>query len=77
MGVLGRFHVGCRTVASDALIIKDAIARQLDIPILLLEWASFDRRIYNESNTGDGWNFSRMSLPLADNVNRWKLCLYE
>lgn len=47
-GVLGRFHAGCRIGAADALIIKDAITRQLGIPALLLEWEGFDTRIYNE-----------------------------
>jgi benzoyl-CoA reductase/2-hydroxyglutaryl-CoA dehydratase subunit BcrC/BadD/HgdB len=47
-GVWGRFHVGCRIGAGDALIIKDAIARELGIPVLLLEWEGFDPRIYNE-----------------------------
>lgn len=47
-GVLGRFHVGCRIGAADALIIKDAITRQLGIPVLLLEWEGFDPRIYKE-----------------------------
>jgi benzoyl-CoA reductase/2-hydroxyglutaryl-CoA dehydratase subunit BcrC/BadD/HgdB len=46
-GVLDRFHVGCRSVAGDALLIKDAITRELGIPVLLLEWENFDPRVYN------------------------------
>ena len=33
---------------ADALIIKDAITRQLGIPVLLLECEGFDPRVYNE-----------------------------
>jgi benzoyl-CoA reductase/2-hydroxyglutaryl-CoA dehydratase subunit BcrC/BadD/HgdB len=46
-GVLNRFHVGCRTVAGDALIIDDAVRKELKIPVLLLEWENFDPRVYN------------------------------
>jgi benzoyl-CoA reductase/2-hydroxyglutaryl-CoA dehydratase subunit BcrC/BadD/HgdB len=46
-GVLNRFHVGCRTVAGDALIIKNALEKELGIPVLLLEYESFDPRVYN------------------------------
>jgi benzoyl-CoA reductase/2-hydroxyglutaryl-CoA dehydratase subunit BcrC/BadD/HgdB len=46
-GVFGRYHVGCRTVAGDALIIKEAIEKELDIPVLLLEWENFDPRYFN------------------------------
>ena len=47
-GVLGRYHVGCRIGVADALIIKDAITKQLGIPVLLLEWEGFDPRVYDE-----------------------------
>jgi benzoyl-CoA reductase/2-hydroxyglutaryl-CoA dehydratase subunit BcrC/BadD/HgdB len=46
-GVLGQYHTGCRTVAGDALIIRSAIAKELGIPVLLLEWEAFDPRVYN------------------------------
>ena len=46
-GVLDRFTVGCRTTVGDALIIKDAITKELGIPALLLEWEGFDPRAYN------------------------------
>ncbi|MEJ2739162.1 MAG: 2-hydroxyacyl-CoA dehydratase family protein, partial [Dehalococcoidia bacterium] len=45
-GVLGRYHVGCRTVAGDALICKSAITKELGIPVLLLEWENFDPRVH-------------------------------
>jgi hypothetical protein len=45
-GVLDRFHVGCRAVAGDALIIESAIKRELGIPVLVLEWENFDPRVY-------------------------------
>jgi hypothetical protein len=46
-GVLDRFHVGCRAVAGDAIIIKNAIEKELGIPVLLLEWENFDPRVYH------------------------------
>jgi benzoyl-CoA reductase/2-hydroxyglutaryl-CoA dehydratase subunit BcrC/BadD/HgdB len=46
-GVLNHYHVGCRSVAGDALIIKDAITKELGIPVLLLEWENFDPRVYH------------------------------
>lgn len=46
-GVLDRYHVGCRTVAGDALLIEQAIRKELDIPVLVLEWENFDPRAYN------------------------------
>jgi len=46
-GVLDRFHVGCRSVVADALIIEEAIKKELGIPVLLLEWENFDPRVYN------------------------------
>jgi benzoyl-CoA reductase/2-hydroxyglutaryl-CoA dehydratase subunit BcrC/BadD/HgdB len=47
-GLLDKFHVGCRTTVGDALIVKDAITRELGIPVLLLEWEGFDPRVYHE-----------------------------
>jgi len=46
-GVLGRFHVGCRSNAGDAIMIKNAVTKELGIPVLLLEWEAFDPRVYN------------------------------
>lgn len=46
-GVLDRFHAGCRFVAGDAPLLKDAIEKEIDVPVLLLEWENFDPRIYN------------------------------
>jgi benzoyl-CoA reductase/2-hydroxyglutaryl-CoA dehydratase subunit BcrC/BadD/HgdB len=46
-GVLARFHAGCRSVAGDAIMIKNAITKELGIPVLLLEWENFDPRVYN------------------------------
>ena len=45
-GVLDRFHVGCRAVAGDALLIENAIKKELGIPVMLLEWENFDPRVY-------------------------------
>jgi benzoyl-CoA reductase/2-hydroxyglutaryl-CoA dehydratase subunit BcrC/BadD/HgdB len=47
-GVLDKYHVGCRMGAADAMLLKDAITRQLGIPVLLMEWEGFDPRAYNE-----------------------------
>ncbi|MBN1367884.1 MAG: 2-hydroxyacyl-CoA dehydratase [Dehalococcoidales bacterium] len=47
-GVIDRYHVGCRTVSGDALIIEEAIKKELGIPVLTLEWENFDPRAYNE-----------------------------
>jgi benzoyl-CoA reductase/2-hydroxyglutaryl-CoA dehydratase subunit BcrC/BadD/HgdB len=46
-GVLDHFHVGCRGVAGDALIIQDAIRKELGIPVLALEWENFDPRVFS------------------------------
>jgi benzoyl-CoA reductase/2-hydroxyglutaryl-CoA dehydratase subunit BcrC/BadD/HgdB len=46
-GVLNHYHVGCRSVAGDAFIIKDEITKKLGIPVLLLEWENFDPRVYD------------------------------
>jgi benzoyl-CoA reductase/2-hydroxyglutaryl-CoA dehydratase subunit BcrC/BadD/HgdB len=46
-GVLCRSHVGCRTIASDIIIIKDVIKKELGLPAILLESESFDPRYYN------------------------------
>ena len=46
-GVLNRSHIGCRTVAGDALMIKNAITKELGIPVLPLEWEGFDPRVYD------------------------------
>jgi benzoyl-CoA reductase/2-hydroxyglutaryl-CoA dehydratase subunit BcrC/BadD/HgdB len=45
-GVLDRFHVGCRAVAGDAMLIEKAINKELGIPVMLLEWENFDPRVY-------------------------------
>ena len=45
-GVLGRYHVGCRTIAADTFVCKSAITKELGIPVLLLEWESFDPRVH-------------------------------
>jgi benzoyl-CoA reductase/2-hydroxyglutaryl-CoA dehydratase subunit BcrC/BadD/HgdB len=46
-GVLDRYHVGCRTVVADALIISEAIKKELGLPVLVMEWENFDPRAYN------------------------------
>ncbi len=46
-GLFGRYHLGCRAVAGDAFILGEAVKKELDIPVLLLEWENFDPRYYN------------------------------
>jgi hypothetical protein len=46
-GLLNRCHIGCRTVTGDALLIKEAVSRELDIPVLFQERDDFDSRVYN------------------------------
>lgn len=47
-GVLCRYHVACRNLVADAIILRNEIVKQLGIPVLLIEWESFDPRIYDE-----------------------------
>jgi hypothetical protein len=47
-GVLARYHAGCRSGALDAMIIRSAIKKELDIPVIALEWENFDPRVYNQ-----------------------------
>jgi benzoyl-CoA reductase/2-hydroxyglutaryl-CoA dehydratase subunit BcrC/BadD/HgdB len=46
-GVLNHYHVGCRYVAGDALTIKNAVTKELGLPVLTFEWDNFDPRSYN------------------------------
>jgi len=46
-GVQNHYHVGCRYVAGDAMTIKNAVMKELGIPVLTLEWENFDPRVYN------------------------------
>ena len=55
-GVLDRYHVGCRSVTGDALLIEEAIRKELGIPVLLMEWENFDPRIYSREQ--NNWKYS-------------------
>jgi hypothetical protein len=46
-GLLDRYHIGCRTVTGDAFLIKEAVSKELDIPVVLQERDDFDTRVYN------------------------------
>ena len=46
-GVLCHYHSGCRYVVGDVMIVRDAIHRELGIPVLMIEWENFDPRAYN------------------------------
>ena len=45
-GVLDRYHVGCRSVAADALLIEKVVKKELGIPVMTLEWENFDPRVF-------------------------------
>jgi benzoyl-CoA reductase/2-hydroxyglutaryl-CoA dehydratase subunit BcrC/BadD/HgdB len=47
-GLWDKYHIGCRINVGDALLIKDEVTRELNIPVLLMEWEGFDPRVYNE-----------------------------
>jgi benzoyl-CoA reductase/2-hydroxyglutaryl-CoA dehydratase subunit BcrC/BadD/HgdB len=47
-GVLDHYHVGCRGVAADALLLQETITKELGIPVLALEWENFDPRIFSQ-----------------------------
>jgi benzoyl-CoA reductase/2-hydroxyglutaryl-CoA dehydratase subunit BcrC/BadD/HgdB len=47
-GVIGRYHVACRTTVGDPLLMKDVINANPGIPVMVLEWESFDPRVYND-----------------------------
>jgi benzoyl-CoA reductase/2-hydroxyglutaryl-CoA dehydratase subunit BcrC/BadD/HgdB len=46
-GVLARYHAGCRSAALDAMIIRSEIKRELNIPVVVLDWENFDPRVFN------------------------------
>jgi len=46
-GVLNHYHLGCRYVVGDAMLLRDAIVKELGIPVLMVEWDNFDPRSYN------------------------------
>jgi benzoyl-CoA reductase/2-hydroxyglutaryl-CoA dehydratase subunit BcrC/BadD/HgdB len=47
-GLLDLYHAGCRTMVGDAIMIKQAVEREVGIPVLLMEWENFDSRIYSQ-----------------------------
>jgi len=46
-GVLNKYHVGCRAISGDPFLIADAVNRELNLPVLTLEWENFDTRVYD------------------------------
>jgi len=46
-GLFDRYHVGCRTSVGDAFIIKEAVEKETNLPVLVLEWENFDPRYFN------------------------------
>ena len=47
-GLWDKYHLGCRINVGDAFLVKDAVTKELGIPVLLMEWEGFDPRFYNE-----------------------------
>lgn len=43
-GILWAVHYPCRPTAGDAMMIKDAVTRELSIPMMVLEYDTFDSR---------------------------------
>jgi benzoyl-CoA reductase/2-hydroxyglutaryl-CoA dehydratase subunit BcrC/BadD/HgdB len=64
-GILNRYHVGCRAVAGDPLIIGDAVGKELGIPVLTLEWENFDPRVYNHEQYKRRLELFRMMLDTS------------
>jgi benzoyl-CoA reductase/2-hydroxyglutaryl-CoA dehydratase subunit BcrC/BadD/HgdB len=52
-GVINRYHVGCRAVTGDAMVIAQALKRELGIPVLTFEWENFDPRVYDRERYSD------------------------
>jgi len=46
-GILWYLHSNCRTYSTDALMIKDAMKRDINIPIMIMEGDLYDPRVYN------------------------------
>jgi hypothetical protein len=46
-GVINRYHVGCRSVTGDAMVIAEALKQKLGIPVLTFEWEDFDSRVFD------------------------------
>jgi benzoyl-CoA reductase/2-hydroxyglutaryl-CoA dehydratase subunit BcrC/BadD/HgdB len=61
-GVWDKYHVGCRINVGDAIIIKDEITRELNIPVLLMEWEGFDPRVYNEEQISKRFEIFRDAM---------------
>ena len=64
-GVLNHYHVGCRSVAGDAFIIKDEITKKLGIPVLSLEWENFDPRVYHHEQYKTRLELFKSTIPPA------------
>jgi benzoyl-CoA reductase/2-hydroxyglutaryl-CoA dehydratase subunit BcrC/BadD/HgdB len=47
-GLWDKYHLGCRINVGDAFLVKDAVTKELGIPVMLMEWEGFDPRMYNE-----------------------------
>jgi benzoyl-CoA reductase/2-hydroxyglutaryl-CoA dehydratase subunit BcrC/BadD/HgdB len=68
-GLLNRYHVGCRAVAGDPLIIGNAVGKELGIPVLTLEWENFDPRVYNHEQYKRRLELFRMMMDTSRNIS--------
>jgi benzoyl-CoA reductase/2-hydroxyglutaryl-CoA dehydratase subunit BcrC/BadD/HgdB len=50
-GVLNRYNVGCRITVGDAFPIRDAITKELGIPVLNLAVECWDSRYFDTEQT--------------------------
>lgn len=65
-GVIDHYHVGCRYMAADTFALREAITRELGIPVLAYEWDNFDPRSYNEQELVGKLETFRAMMETAD-----------
>jgi benzoyl-CoA reductase/2-hydroxyglutaryl-CoA dehydratase subunit BcrC/BadD/HgdB len=61
-GVINRYHVGCRSVTGDAMVIAQAIKKNLGIPVLTFDWENFDPRVYDQEQYSSRLNIFKTML---------------
>ena len=72
-GVLYHYHLGCRYVVGDALIMRDAIRKELGLPVLMVEWDYFDPRPYNHEQYQAKLETFRSMLETSDRAQRARM----
>lgn len=46
-GILWFNHVTCKVIGTDSLMIKEALKKELNVPVIFLEGDMYDARFYN------------------------------